>query len=529
MEEVTEAPRSERVQAALVGKAGVRAITSLLVVAFALLYPAATTRLLFTISGIALMVIGFSGAWRTVRRDSIDWHELLRDLLIIAAGTVFMVLRARRPDALVTALVLILAARGLSELWHLLRDRDRRREAWAYFSPAAQILGASLIWFSPEVLALIGIAFALLWLAQGLVNLQRAWADPAADPASLAESSTVVYDFLRRRDVGEETRAEVEGSLFVEGSASVQRVWRFVALMSFSTAIATFGIASDSTAVVIGAMLIAPLMTPILGSAASIVSGWTSRFLRSFGLISLGMVVAIALSYVLSRYVGNFINVATNTQISSRVAPTLVDLAIAIAAGAAGAYASARRDVSDSLPGVAIAVALVPPLSVVGTTFQEGEPGLALGAFLLFATNLVGIIVAASTVFFLLGLTPWNRIEAEAGSIARTFATSILALAIIAIPLTLSGEELVTSASNQAALERIAAEAVEDTPYEAIAVRLSSETVEVVLAGPLDSENLDGGSLAADIASEVGREVTVRIRIIPEKQIVLRVGPADEG
>lgn len=523
-----QAERDARLRAALTGKAGTRAIASLVVMAIAVLFPSATTRFLFSVAGGALIVVGLNGAWRTFRSETTDWAELVRDLLVVAAGVVFLVLRARSPDAIISALVLLLAARGLFELLRLLRDGDRRAALWSYFSPAAQLLGAALIWSVPEVLALVGLGFGLFWLVQGLVNLQRAMADPDADPASLAESGTAVYDFLRRRDVGDETRAEVRDGLFFEGAHSIQRVWRFVALMAFATAIATFGVASDSTAVVIGAMLIAPLMTPILGAAASIVSGWTTRFLRSFGLVSLGVVVAIGLSFILSRYVGDFINVATNTQITSRTAPTIIDLAIAVAAGAAGAYANARRDVSDSLPGVAIAVALVPPLAVVGTTLQEGAEGLALGAFLLFATNLVGIIVAASTVFFLLGLTPWNRVEAEADSIFRSFSTAILALALVAIPLTLTGEELLASQSNQAAVERLVSAAVDGTDYDPVTVRLSGGDVEVVLVGPLDAEELGWDVLAADIALQVGREVVVRIRIIPEKEIVLNVEPAPE-
>ena len=101
-------------------------------------------------------------------------------------------------------------------------------------------------------------------------------------------------------------------------------------------------------------------------------------------------------------------------------------------------------------------------------------------------------------------------------------------IALIAIPLTVSGEELLRSQSNQAALERIVAAAVEDTPYDPVGVRLSSNEVEVVLVGPLESEELDGENMAAEIASQVGREVTVRIRIIPEKEIVLNVEPTSQ-
>lgn len=515
--------RPARVVAALTGRAGLRAIGALVLVLFVVLFPAQATRLVFSGAGVLLAILGVHGLAVSLRRPR-RWSRAAFDALMVVSGVAIVWVDLVRPRALVVASAAILVAAGLVALVRLLVAGERRGDLWAWFSPIALMVVGALVFVVPGTLTVVAFTIAGVWMVSGVLNVRRALVDPSADPATLAETTTAVTDYLRTLDVGEETRSEVEQGLFFEGSTSLERTWRFVALMSFSTAIATFGITSDSTAVVIGAMLVAPLMTPILGMAASIVSGWSTRFLRSGGLVLVGIGIAIVLSFLLSRYVGGFLDVERNTQIASRVAPTLVDLAIAVAAGAAGAYANARRDVADSLPGVAIAVALVPPLSVVGTTLQAGELDMAIGAFLLFATNLVGIIVAAAVTFFLLGLTPWFRLEAEAKSIGRSFGTAVLALGLIAIPLALSGEDLLTSATTQASIDRVVDDFLADTDYQAISTNLRSGYVEVVVAGPPDSV-IDTAGLATELGRVVDRPISVRLRVIPEEVFDFEVFP----
>lgn len=524
--------RRSRLVAALSGRAGLRAIGAAGIVLFALFFPLLTTRLLFQLAAVVLVVVGLQGAWLSARSEPRMWGEAGRDILLaIAGGTILYLWAVDRVDTVITALAIVLGLRGIVQMAVAARDPDRRGQVWSYVPPAAQVIVGALVWVVPESLAIVAMALALFWIVAGVVNLHRAWNDPDAEPATLAETGSAIVDHLRRLDVGDETRSEVEGSLFFEedpdstGSAvDASRVWRFVALMSFSTAIATFGISSDSTAVVIGAMLVAPLMTPILGISASIVSGWSGRLVRSFILVGVGIGLAVGLSYLLSKYVGGFIDVTRNTQIASRIAPTLVDLAIAVAAGAAGAYANARRDVADSLPGVAIAVALVPPLSVVGVTLQEGEPTMALGAFVLFSTNLVGIIVAAAVTFFLLGLTPWFRLQERAVSIGRSFVTAAVAFVLIAIPLALSGEDLLQSATNQTALRVAVDDALADSPYEPVSTRIRGSEIEVVATGPPDAAAFDIETLSADIEAAMGREFSLVVRLIPETVLTRDAG-----
>jgi uncharacterized hydrophobic protein (TIGR00271 family) len=223
--------------------------------------------------------------------------------------------------------------------------------------------------------------------------------------------------------------------------ASLNRsLWRsaepslsFYVLLLLSGAIATFGLLASSAATIIGAMIVAPLMGPILGIAFSTVMGNRRLLRRSLLSVMTGVILVILISLMICRLTG--LNTLTS-EIQARTAPTLLDLGVALAAGTAGAYAKSRRDISDALPGVAIAVALVPPLSVVGIGLANRLPAVTGGSLLLFLTNLVGIIFSGSAVFLL----------QRYGSIARAkkgLMVAIASLVILAIPLGFSFQDLV--------------------------------------------------------------------------------------
>ncbi|MEM8640124.1 MAG: DUF389 domain-containing protein [Cyanobacteria bacterium P01_G01_bin.54] len=192
-------------------------------------------------------------------------------------------------------------------------------------------------------------------------------------------------------------------------------------------AIATFGLIANSTAVIIGAMLIAPLMLPLRAVAFAALEG-DFNLLRRSGLSIFG---ATVLAIALSCLIGSVTPIpAFGSEFQSRVQPSLVDLGIAIAAGSISGFAKVREGVSDALAGTAIAVALMPPLCVVGLSLSRAftTPGFAhfsQQAFLLYLTNLIGIILACMTVYILAGYT-------EAG---HSVTWAIVSVAVLAIPL----------------------------------------------------------------------------------------------
>ncbi len=240
---------------------------------------------------------------------------------------------------------------------------------------------------------------------------------------------------LERRDpLHYEERRRVINGLFHEGPRARPFNARFTSLMSLSAAIATLAVIADSTAVVIGAMLIAPLMGPVLGVAAAMVMGWPRRLVRQSALVITGAALAVALAAAISLAVPGAMRPLPG-ELIARTSPNLLDLGIALAAGAAGAYGQVRRQASDALPGVAVAVALVPPLAVIGVALQLTEWQLALGAFLLFLVNVVGIVASAAITFIVAGFVPGRRLLSGNTSIASGLRWASVAVIIVVLPM----------------------------------------------------------------------------------------------
>lgn len=193
-------------------------------------------------------------------------------------------------------------------------------------------------------------------------------------------------------------------AVFLDGVHGPRKLSRYWLLLGLAAVIASAGVAADSTATVIGAMIVAPLMTPILGIMLAIVLGDRSNLRRSLLLVVAGAAAVVAIGYLSGLAVPENVVAPQNTQVAGRIHPRIVDLVAAIATGAVGSVALARRDISDTLPGVAIAISLVPPLAVVGLTLSSGAVAQALGALLLFTTNVTAILATGTAVMAVYGV-----------------------------------------------------------------------------------------------------------------------------
>jgi uncharacterized hydrophobic protein (TIGR00271 family) len=229
-------------------------------------------------------------------------------------------------------------------------------------------------------------------------------------------------------------------AVFFEGPDVRQRLSRFWILITLASIIAAAGVAADSTATVIGAIIVAPLMTPILGTMLSVVLADRANLTRSLLHIAGGAVVAIAIGWLVGLLVVDPVVAETNSQVAQRVHPKLIDLLAALATGSVGSVALVRRDISDTLPGVAIAISLVPPLSVVGFTFEAGKLGQSLGASLLFLTNVAAILGSGTVVMAIYGI---HRLVAptagpEQRTINRRNAVIAIAAMVVAVSIPLA-------------------------------------------------------------------------------------------
>lgn len=216
----------------------------------------------------------------------------------------------------------------------------------------------------------------------------------------------------------------------------------FFLLTLLSSVIATLGLLTDSAATIIGAMLVAPLMTPIIGLGMASVTGNSRLLKKATSALVRGALLSIFVSFLLT--LGNrfmpFLDLRPESlphEVLIRTQPSPIDLGIALAGGLAAAFALAMPNISAALPGVAIATALMPPLSVVGVGLAFGRLDVAGGALLLFLTNAVTIAFAGMLVFVALG---FNRMrETTDGNVhrlPRSLVVSAIVILILLAPLT---------------------------------------------------------------------------------------------
>jgi uncharacterized hydrophobic protein (TIGR00271 family) len=216
-------------------------------------------------------------------------------------------------------------------------------------------------------------------------------------------------------------------------SQAAQPTSEYYILIVLSSVIATAGLIQGSTAAVIGAMIVAPLMTPILSFSIATLRGDLGLIRTSTASIAKGTLIAIGISAVLTKLIPF---TAYSAEIMARTKPSLYDIIVALAAGTVGAYGYANRKISSTIVGIAIAVALVPPLCTVGIGIGGLDFRIAGGAATLYLINLVAISLAGSVVFWRMKIQP---LDADAEVIRRRallqIITAIVILLAIAVPL----------------------------------------------------------------------------------------------
>ncbi|MCX7594756.1 MAG: DUF389 domain-containing protein [Fischerella sp.] len=207
---------------------------------------------------------------------------------------------------------------------------------------------------------------------------------------------------LRRQVVKPIPLEQMETELLAESTLDLP----YLILIVGSCVIATFGLLSNSAAVIIGAMIVAPLMLPIRGLAFGALQGNTLLFRKGIIAVGVGTIIAVAIAYTL----GMFVRLPSfGSEVLARSEPTLLDLGIAVAAGGVSGYAKIEPKISGSVAGTAIAVALMPPICVIGLGLSRANLSLSLGATLLYLTNLLGITLSCMVIFLLAGYTSMRR------------------------------------------------------------------------------------------------------------------------
>ncbi|TJY61982.1 DUF389 domain-containing protein [Sinimarinibacterium sp. CAU 1509] len=283
----------------------------------------------------------------------------------------------------------------------------------------------------------------------------------------------------------------------------------FVILMLASSLLAGFGLVMNSAAVIIGAMVLAPLMAPIVSLSMGILRRDTRLLQQAGRTIAIGVALALSAAALLALITPLQ---RVTAEIDARLHPSLLDLAVAVISGIAAAYAYARESVIKSLPGVAIAVALVPPLAVAGIGLGWGDLRIFGGAALLFLTNLVGIAATAALTFLVLGYAPIH-------TAVRGLRVLAVATLLMALPLTVSFAHIVQVwRYENAVVSDPVAIGARDLELTETSVRVDGDTVvvraTVVSAQPLTAQQAD------HIKLQLQQRLDAKVRVELQQRLV---------
>ncbi|MGM0533171.1 MAG: TIGR00341 family protein [Campylobacterota bacterium] len=253
-------------------------------------------------------------------------------------------------------------------------------------------------------------------------------------------------------------KAEYEDfkELFINLKAASKIGGIYTVLMIVSTLLATVGLFQNSTPVIIGAMILAPLMSPIVSFSMGVVRSQSELMQSSLVTIVFGVAASLLFAALFTMAVP--IKELT-PQMQMRLQPNLFDMFVAIFSGIAAAYANAKEQVAKSLAGVAIAVALVPPLAVTGIGIGWMDFEVMGSSFLLFVTNFVGITMAASVTFIVLGFAPLHRAK-------RGVIYTLVAVVAVSWPLAIAFMDIVWQNNMNAKLSQNTEISVASQPVE---------------------------------------------------------------
>ncbi len=336
-----------------------------------------------------------------------------------------------------------------------------------------------------------------------------------AGPASDDAAEHILID--ARQSLGAATLDD----LFPEGEQFRQSVLTFTVLLALAALIATFGLIQDSVAAIIGAMVVAPLGGAMMALAGALVTGRSRWQVNSFVEVVLGALMVVAIGFGVAAVLPDPLTL--NPSLAARTEPGLLDLGVALAAGAAGAFVTVRRTGSDALPGVAIAVSLVPPLATVGICLELGRTSDAAGALTLFLTNFAAIVVIASIVFAICGVRPVPT-PANAGRVlARGLVLAVIGLTLISIPLAITSADRIRTVLWSNAAAPVIEAWVEPQGLRVVDWEIEEDTLGLDVAGPAAPTAVDG--LASDLATAIGAPIQLRLSYLAEQTTVVPASP----
>ncbi|MGD9610511.1 MAG: DUF389 domain-containing protein [Desulfovibrionaceae bacterium] len=296
----------------------------------------------------------------------------------------------------------------------------------------------------------------------------------------------------------------------------------FYALIATASLIASLGLVANSPAVIIGAMLVSPLMSPIFGIALGMVQGDTDLLAKSLRAEASGMALAVAFGALFGLLP---VMIEVTPEMLARTEPTLLDLLVAVFAGFAGALAMIDDRISPALPGVAIATAIVPPLATCGLCLAAGANQGAQGAFLLFFANFVAILLVAALSFLAVGLASRRGEVAGKRLVAGNLAVAILGFLLVSAYLTHSLVTIVDERREEGQIKTTITRILAEDPNASLAFftrkdqRAGGVDVLATVRTPKPFDPQRVAAIQTALAGDLGKPVRLAVRCLLTKDI----------
>jgi uncharacterized hydrophobic protein (TIGR00271 family) len=363
-------------------------------------------------------------------------------------------------------------------------------------------------------------------------------------PQAILAQSTIPVMVFRRRLTGltsfwRRLWGRVFGllpTLTLPEQAEVQKAMRrgsqpspdFFVTLTLAAALATLGLLMNDPAIIIGAMIIAPLMTAIIGMGLSVVLGDLRFFWRATATTLRGIVLAVLMGYIVGRIVPG---AEPTEQIVALSSPSILHLAVALTAGTAAAYAISRKEVSAALAGVAVAASLTPPIVNIGIGLAFGSSSIAGRAGLIFLANLVAIVATSGLVFLWMGFRPKPGDHNRAATQRRGFSTFGVLLVLITIPLTIFTRQSIQNVQFERNIDTAIRAEVQEIPGGEVVswdyARTETDTLNLDLtirvAYTISYDEARG--LQERIATQIELPVALSLSMVPAKRLEAFVPP----
>lgn len=288
----------------------------------------------------------------------------------------------------------------------------------------------------------------------------------------------------------------------------------FFVLTIFSAIIITLGLIVNSSAVVIGGMLLAPLVWPVLALSLAIIKGRSRLLQSSVATLFRSTVLILLISFVLGFISPEY--ALKGSEFISRTSPTIFELFIALAAGFVGAFVITYPKIGAAIAGVVVAAALVPPIAVMGLSVSHGNLEMAGGAFILYLSNLIAVTFAASVLFL---VSRFKGPSTEIGQDKRksNIRWSLIFLIVMAIPLLLITSEAIKEKNQQNTIRQIINAKFPRATITSVAVEDKSEVVVIDVtiqhAGVLTENQVN--NLAEILSQKMKKAAVPRITVVP--------------